>query len=323
LAANPKFVGLIDHCFDPQYAPMLVVHFYPVAFQPMFNSSSLPAMLEVTEDLALEVPVEFTTEKGHDILGAEAHRGVPQQLCIQALQRSAVLEQNVRGIFRLVNYPIVGKSAQKFMQMRIGPAGYGAEDARPILVRQPVGKTLGALRIAQANKGIVQALVSQAVAVHLARQPFMPVEINLDHKGKPCLQSHMHQAKNPINEIEVKTQTSRIGGYQPRPMLSIAKLKTGRLLDGAQHTDKPLRNSITSCNGRYLFFFTGGTIQIDIRTPSLLSQVQPVVLDGLRTGQRKGFEIFEQNPLLPKESFHRSRLAERQVTFEDHPIKTG
>src|SRR5437016_2547908 len=30
LAANPKFVGLIDHCLDPQYAPMLVVHFYPV-----------------------------------------------------------------------------------------------------------------------------------------------------------------------------------------------------------------------------------------------------------------------------------------------------
>src|SRR6266446_6838323 len=53
LAANPKFVGLIDHCLDPQYAPMFVVHFYPVAFQPMLDPGSLPAFLEVCEDLAL------------------------------------------------------------------------------------------------------------------------------------------------------------------------------------------------------------------------------------------------------------------------------
>ena len=35
---------------------MLVVHFYPVAFQPVLDPGALPAPFAVSEDLALEVP---------------------------------------------------------------------------------------------------------------------------------------------------------------------------------------------------------------------------------------------------------------------------
>src|SRR5439155_17039911 len=254
--------------------------------------------------------------------GAEAHRGVPQQSCIQALQRGAVLEQNVGGIFGLVNHLIIGQPTQKLLQMWISPSGERRQNAWPVLMGQSVGKTLGAFRIAQLDEGVIQALIGQAVAMHLARQPLVSVDINLDAERKPCLQPDMHEAEESVNEVEVNTQAARIGRDQLGSFFPVAQFKTGTLLDRGQDADEALRDPITGDNRRHLLLFACSAIQIHIGTTGLFGHGHGVLLDALGTGQSKGFKILQQYLLLPKKSLECARLAERQITFENNPIKT-
>ena len=70
LAANLELPWMVDHCFYAQYAPVFVVHFYPVLTHPVFDPcAGLAFVFEVREDFALKVAVEFASQEGQDVLG--------------------------------------------------------------------------------------------------------------------------------------------------------------------------------------------------------------------------------------------------------------
>lgn len=73
-----ELIRMIDHGLDAQYAALLVVHFYPVFFHPMFDPCAWPSLPVLVEDFTLEAPVEFSTEEGQHILGTEAQGGMLQ-----------------------------------------------------------------------------------------------------------------------------------------------------------------------------------------------------------------------------------------------------
>ena len=75
-AAHLELAGLIDGRFDPENAAVAVVHFDPVALDPMLDAHPLRTTLDVADDLALEIGVEFPAEEAHHILGAEGRRRV-------------------------------------------------------------------------------------------------------------------------------------------------------------------------------------------------------------------------------------------------------
>jgi hypothetical protein len=78
LTPDLELIGMIDHGLNTQYAPVLVVHLYPVFFHPMLDPCARPSLLVLVEDFTLKAPVKFPTEEGQDILGTEAKGGMLQ-----------------------------------------------------------------------------------------------------------------------------------------------------------------------------------------------------------------------------------------------------
>ena len=78
LTPDFELVRMIDDGLDTQYAPMFVVHLYPVFFHPMLDPCPRPSLPVLVEDFTLKGPVEFSTEEGHDIFGTEAKGGMVQ-----------------------------------------------------------------------------------------------------------------------------------------------------------------------------------------------------------------------------------------------------
>lgn len=78
LTPDLELIGMIDHGLNTQYAPVFVVHLYPVFLHPMFDPCARPSLLVLVEDFTLKAPVKFSTEEGQDILGTEAKGGMLQ-----------------------------------------------------------------------------------------------------------------------------------------------------------------------------------------------------------------------------------------------------
>ena len=131
--------------------------------------------------------MEFTTEEGQDIFGAEAAGGMLQQLFIEAGQGRTISKQDIQGQFTLVADPVVTIARQDRIHQRIGASGEGLQDAGPVFVSQAAGEALGPGQVLDLGEGVVDAVVVDPVVIHLPGQPGMAVDIDLDGKGHPCL----------------------------------------------------------------------------------------------------------------------------------------
>jgi hypothetical protein len=76
---------VLDDGLDAQDAAELVVHLDPVGLELVLDPCPQLAVLEVGEQLALEGRGELLPEEGQDILGAQAHGGVLEQILVQTL----------------------------------------------------------------------------------------------------------------------------------------------------------------------------------------------------------------------------------------------
>ena len=168
--ANLELRRTVDGRLDPQYAPMFVVHFDPVLLYPVADACARPPSPAVIADIAGEVPVELSTEEGHDILGAEADRGVLQQSVIKARQSGGGFEHHVGGVFSLLGDPVVIHASQQIAQERIDPAGKGCQHTGPVLADEAVGQTLSTLGIVDGDEGVIPLAVADTVAVEQANR---------------------------------------------------------------------------------------------------------------------------------------------------------
>ena len=230
-AADLHITGMIDHGLDSQYAPVFVVHFYPVLFHPVLDSCTRPPLcLEIIENLACEIVNASSTERGQHILGTEAQGRVPQQFLIQEVKRFSTLEEHVRGKLRLVNDPVVLVVRKDALKQWVHHAGKAMKNPGPVLVRELVSHSLSPLGLFEPKEGVIQAFVSKAMFVHFLRQPLVAVNVDLDGHGKPSLDTDVYETKLSVNEVVVDMKTLPLTGFHGRSLLCIDEPEAGTRL---------------------------------------------------------------------------------------------
>ena len=304
---------------------MFVVHFNPVLTHPVFDSCAFVAFVfEVREDFTLKVAVEFAAQEGQDVLGREAQHRVSEQVFIQRLQGVGALEHHVGGELGLVNDPVVVHAQKQVVEQGVDLAGERRENARPILAHKTIGKALRPVHIGNPDKRVVQFFIGDAVFVELARQELVAIETDLHHQREPGLDADMHQSKLPVNPVEVVAQAFPWGVLQARPSFPRNELETLAAFQGPKHTDQALRNPIALCQAaRFVLFPDGVALQIDERALVLVCHRLRVGFDRIGMRRHKTLEVLQQQTLIADEPLHRISKSQRQVPFEQNPIKTG
>lgn len=315
-STNLKFIRTIDNRFYTQYASMLIVHFYPVIFHPVFNPGTGPTFFEFVENLTFKASVQFSSEKSQYILSAETHRGVPEQFFIQTLESSSTVEQDISSELSLVDDPVVFGVFEYIFKQRVDPACQSIEHRRPFLFDEVVAETLSTQRFPDGYEGIVQPFIADVVSVHFACQPLMTIDIDLDLKRKPRLNANMHQSKLTVNKIEIEKQALAIGLLQLWSPITISQSKTTARFHGGQYTDQSCYDLISLDDFLGPFFFSRASVKIDERTVISSSHIFGMRFKALSLLEDEGLEILDQNAMIIHEPLHGVWIAKRQVSFE-------
>lgn len=70
---------------------------------------------------------------------------------------------------------------------------------------------------------------------------FPPIDIDLDEKGKPCLQFHMHKAEIFIKEIEIIIFAFAVHSVEgEQPIVMLFRLKCLAVFHNGEDADEPL-----------------------------------------------------------------------------------
>lgn len=263
VSAYAELVRIIYDRFDTENASGLIIHLDPVLSHAVLDPHPPAANATLVENLPREEPVELATEESKDILGGEAQRAVPHQFRVQAVEGGVVFEDNVRSQFALIGNPVVVKSSKDAFEKGVDALSEPVQDAWPITLDQAVGKTLGSFEILNGKKGIFQARVGDAVAIHLFGQDLVAVDTDLDEEGKPRLQTDVEPAELRIDEIEVQMKTPTPGGGKTQSILGLTETEGSTGLCGTQNTDKAFRDTVLLSDAVCIPFLAPEAVQID------------------------------------------------------------
>lgn len=196
--------NIVDRCFDTQHEAVLIVHFYCDRPHVMFNACSLYAGVEVIAHLILIITVQFSSQKGGDIVGLDGMYGRSDQFIVDGSKIVLTLENNVGGVFDLHNTPMI--AILELLYNGTVTASVGIEYSVNASDIDVVGQFLRCLKVFDAHKTVVEHSRIDAFACQLSRQLVVAVEIELETKRRPRRHSEITQAKLGINEIEVVMQ---------------------------------------------------------------------------------------------------------------------
>lgn len=195
---------VIDRRFDTQHEAVLIVHFYCHRPHVMFYACSLYAGVEVIAHLILIITVQFSSQKGGDIVGLDGMHGRSDQFVVDGSKVVLTLENNVGGVFGLHNAPMI--AVLELADNGTVTASVGIEYSVNASDIDLVGQLLRCLAVFDAHKTVVEHSRIDAFADQLSRQLVVAVEIELETKRRPRRHSEITQAKLGINEIEVVMQ---------------------------------------------------------------------------------------------------------------------
>ena len=196
--------NVVDRRFDTQHEAVLIVHFYFHRPHVMFYACSLYAGVEVIAHLILIITVQFSSQKGGDIVGLDGMYGRSDQFIVDESKIVLTLENNVGGVFGLHNAPMI--AILELLDGRTVTASVGIEYSVNASDIDVVGQLLRCLKVFDAHKTVVEHGRVDAFAGQLSRQLVVAVEIKLETKRRPRRYSEITQAKLGINEIEVVMQ---------------------------------------------------------------------------------------------------------------------
>jgi len=321
LATDLEFIGMIDHDFDAQYETVFVVHFDPVDFHPVLDTCTSRPFLTIVEHLSLEVVLKLAPEKGQYILGAKANGGVFQQSREKTHQRIGIFEHNVRGKFVLVDYPVVLGPFKQVGHKGIDTASQGIELPMELLAGEIVGEALSSIHVFDQRKCIIYFLVGYAVTIHFSGQPFVAVDANLYVHGKPGLDTHVHHAPFPVNEIVVETQAFSLSSYEARSALAVGKNEALAWLHHTEDTYQPACDPVLEGNlFCHLIFAVSVGVKILIRPLGDLSDCLCVVAQTFGLLHDELLEIFDEDALSRHERFHGLSVSDRQISLENNAV---
>src|SRR3954452_12814419 len=122
------------------------------------------------------------------------------------------------------------------------------------------------------QKDIVVLGVANVIGREFARQPLVAIEIDLDLKRKPGLNTHMDQAKVAIHEIEVQVQAFAPGRLHEHPVLLEAQGESAARLEHGEDTHQPLFDAVALSQLSGCILLSNGGSKIFERALMLLSQ---------------------------------------------------
>jgi hypothetical protein len=116
-----------------------------------------------------------------DVGGTQRGDRGGHQITPDRLQRRAVGEQDVAGVFALIDHPpVAGKAGVRDVrQQRIDQGRLALEDRRPVGVGEPLTQRRDGRRIINRNDLVVAALVPDRRRIEPPRQPLVDVDLDL------------------------------------------------------------------------------------------------------------------------------------------------
>ena len=317
-----ELVRMIDDCLDAKDASVFVVHLNPVLFHPVFDPCARPALLEVAEDLASEVAVEFAPQESQDVFWAETDDGVLQQFFIQRLQTGGILEHDIRSELGLFGDPVVVLALEQVVHQGIDPSGVAGKDADPVAPEERVGETLSAASVFDPEKGVVLAAILDPLLVHASSEVLVGVETDLHREGEPSLYADVQKTEVSVDEIEIQAQTLALGSDDLGPSLAVLDLEAHARFHSGEHADEAVRDPISLSDPLGLIIFSDLEWQVPVRTSSFLSHRFRVFLEPIGMLGHKALEVLDQQAILVEEAFQGPRPPQRKIALEKNPVET-
>lgn len=173
------------------------------------------------------------------------------------------------------------------------------------------------------NEDVFDLRIRNAVSRHLAGEPFVTIDINLDGERKPCLQPDMHEAEFLVYVVEIQAKAARHAGCKPRLSLPIFEFKTGAGFHDGKYADQSLGNTVTQSNLMCALFFAYTRIDIFEGATGFPGGILRMSLKVLGITRGKMLEILEQDSLSIHKPFHTFGRTDGEISLEHNAIKTG
>ena len=208
-AIDLEVFRVIERRLDAQYSSFFVVDLDRIGIEVMFESDAFGTLPIMADHLSLKIAMGFSTQETQDISAAKDRDAAANQSGVNVGQGLGRFEQDIGRPFALMGRPIIIISVrgQHFDMSGIEAAGDLIENRGPLGVQLLIHQGLGFLHILYPEKTVLLTLITETYAVHLTRQPFSPVETDLDVEGKPTLNASMHKAKDGMHPVMIEKQT--------------------------------------------------------------------------------------------------------------------
>jgi len=285
-AVNFKVARVIQGGLDAQNASFLVIDFNGVGLEFMLQTYAFRALGIMADDFSLEIAVEFLAQESHNLLAAKSGNAAAHQNWIDFGQGGGGWEHNIRSPFTLVRRPVVIHTVrgQHFFVGRVESPGNGPESGGPVGLQLLIHEPLGLGDIFNPGETVLAPLVAKADPVHLAGQPFPPIQADLEGKGKPTLKATVHEPKPGIHPVMVEKEAfsdprlkfQLLLFFIPEDFVALTRLNRG------QDTNQSLAQAI-------LLGYLPGHLLL---APLWGGQIQDGTMQSLRLGQRGSFQLF-------------------------------
>lgn len=176
----------------------------------------------------------------------------------------------------------------------------GLQDDRPCQHQLLIHQALGQRGVLQPREAVVHALEVRVLELQLAREPFAPVEVDLDVEGEPRLDANVHETERLVLPVLVEVQA-----------LSRARLEStffglGRTVvlealarfHGAQHADEPglLQRMLGKKLSRHVLLAELGRLQVAPRATKVVGHAEHRVLDARAGLEGEVLEVQQPHP---------------------------
>ena len=121
----------------------------------------------------------------------------------------------------MIEHPIVTLTLQPVLQQRIDALSQAIQKLRPVTPPKTARALLRPLDVRHLDKGIVHFLEGDLLALKLAGQPFVAIEVNLHRERTPSLHFHVHEAELTVHEVVVQHQAAAQVRFHHRTAVTV------------------------------------------------------------------------------------------------------
>jgi hypothetical protein len=178
----------------------------------MLDAGAFDPRCELAADLLGELGSDLVAEEGGHVFGFDGQDGLPGKLFIERFQDGWRAEHQISGVLDLHETPVVGLSED--VEHRTALLGIVIENTMQVVGREAIREGLRALPVVDAQEGVVGKGETDPGGGELARQPAMPVAIELEAERTPCRHAQIDQAQLGVHEVEVVVQA--FAGIRPQ-----------------------------------------------------------------------------------------------------------